>query len=493
MYRNTIQGIRYGCILVLLAVHVSWQEKTQKIPRYLRHTLRSIHENPAFKSASIGIYAYNIDRKKTVCALNPTLSFSPASTLKVMTTIAALEVLGKDFRFTTKLQYDGEIDQEGTLQGNVYILGGGDPTLGSQFQRFQDHFVEEWVKSLQEKGIKKIEGSIIGDAQIYDEYLVPDRWMVEDIGGSDGLACSGLSIFDNYFKIHLSPGESEGEKAIILEKQPTPPDRLILQNRVRTGSEITSLKVEGGVYDDNRIVRNNIALEEEKMPRTIQCSVNDTAYWAAYTLHCELQKHEITVTAPPESLRSPLPENGRERKDLHTTFSPPLSDIVRATNEKSMNLYADHLLVHLGYTTKGLGNIKTGCQELKNFWAQHIDTTGMSVEDGSGTSHANMLTPQHLVEALCYITQQPIWNAFWESLPIAGKTGNTSTYFQDPVFTKDLRTKSGALSGVRSFCGYYKNKKGERIAFAILINRHRTSLLGGQKAIEKILKVLMKH
>ncbi len=94
--------------------------------------VQAAQNDKLFKTASIGCYAMNLTKGKVIGDVNATQSMIPASTLKLLTTAAALETLGKDFQFKTTIQYDGEVDEHGTLQGNIYIQGGGDPALGSR-------------------------------------------------------------------------------------------------------------------------------------------------------------------------------------------------------------------------------------------------------------------------------------------------------------------------------------------------------------------------
>lgn len=104
---------------------------------------------------------------------------TPASVMKVVTSTTALEVLGADTRLETKVVHDGKIDSEGKLHGNIYIIGGGDPTLGSDgIKREQTAFMSEWVSKIKSSGIKKVEGDIIVIDNLFGYVGVEEKWLL---------------------------------------------------------------------------------------------------------------------------------------------------------------------------------------------------------------------------------------------------------------------------------------------------------------------------
>ena len=125
--------------------------------------------------------------------------------LSLLTSAAALELLGPGYCFKTQLGYTGNLNKStGLLTGDIVIKGGGDPALGSQY--FKDHyrnFLTDWITTIKKLGIKKIEGRIIADDTRYDNQPVPPKWIWEDIGNYYGAGTYGLSVFDNMFEIHF--------------------------------------------------------------------------------------------------------------------------------------------------------------------------------------------------------------------------------------------------------------------------------------------------
>jgi serine-type D-Ala-D-Ala carboxypeptidase/endopeptidase (penicillin-binding protein 4) len=454
--------------------------------------IQAAQKKEIFCTATIGCYAVNLTKGRVLGGFNAARSMIPASTLKLLTTAAALETLGRGFRFETIIQYDGTVDEGGTLHGNIYIKGGGDPALGSR--NFQDyyyrpHFISTWVQAIQAKGIKKVTGAVVGDGQIYADSIIPDTWAVGDLGEYYGAVVSGLSIFDNIYNITLQAAEGH-EKASLIEVTPLLPEEVQIISQVKSATiDREQVYVGGWPHRPVRVIQGEIPCGNQVI--TLESTSSDPAYWAAYTLHRALQEQQIEVVQPPATVCSStiIPT---ARRHLCTTLSPPLSEIITKINHDSLNSYAEHLLKHLSLAAAGSGDTLSGTQALKKFWSeQGIDITGMLLRDGSGLSRHNACTPKQLVEALRYMKNSDNATLFLESLPIAGETGNLATLFKKMPLKGNLRAKSGSLSNVRGFAGYCTNREGDEIAFAIIVNHYDGPRSMVEKALEEILEALV--
>ena len=477
--------------LLLFVLHL---QAHQGLAQTIEKIVQAAQHKKASRSIAISCYAVNLTQEKIICAVHANKSVTPASTLKLLTTGAALEVLGPECRFETKLQYDGTIDEHGTLHGNIYIKGGGDLTLGSQ--RFKQHyydpyFIDTWVKALKAQGIKKVAGAVVGDAQIYTDHPVPATWAIGDLGEYYGAMVSGLSIFDNTFTVKLQAG-AKGQAGTMVATVPAVPAEVQIIHQVR-GDDIQypSVQTHGTPYTPIRSIKGRIPCT----PKTAHLVVTspDPAHWAAYTLREALQQQGVEVQQPATTLRrSNLSATARHH--VHTTYSPTVQEIVQYVNLESVNSYAEHLLKHLGLAMSRSGNSAAGVKALKKFWKQQgIDTTGMLLYDGSGLSTYNALTARQLVEALCYMRKSDNFKAFYDSLPISGKTGGYIAPFlkKSPLYGR-LRIKPGALCVCKSFAGYGTNANGDEIAFAVLIN-HCTDIHVRNQVIEEILTALVRQ
>jgi serine-type D-Ala-D-Ala carboxypeptidase/endopeptidase (penicillin-binding protein 4) len=165
--------------------------------------VRQMLELPEYKNAQAGIHIAEMETGKVLYELNSDKMMIPASVLKLVTSAAALEILGPDYRFRTRIGYSGKIEN-GILKGNLVIIGGGDPALGSEYFRdhyFFPHFLEVWAQRIKAAGIKRVEGNLIMDGSLYDTEKIPPTWIWEDMGNYYGAGASALTVYDNLFRI----------------------------------------------------------------------------------------------------------------------------------------------------------------------------------------------------------------------------------------------------------------------------------------------------
>ncbi|MEM1137012.1 MAG: D-alanyl-D-alanine carboxypeptidase/D-alanyl-D-alanine-endopeptidase, partial [Bacteroidota bacterium] len=215
--------------------------------------IANLLEEPKMTGASLGIFVEALDSPKVLVEYMPDLSLATASTMKAITTATALQILGADFQFKTKIAYSGTIDETGTLNGNLYIIGGGDPTFGSDNMPSLMDFL---ANRILEKGIKKISGQLIGDASVFDSQLISNTWIWEDIGNYFGAGPSGLSIHQNQYSIYFKTGANINEPTSIVEIAPNV-EGLQVINEVVTGKKGSgdNAYIYGGPFSNDRIVR----------------------------------------------------------------------------------------------------------------------------------------------------------------------------------------------------------------------------------------------
>lgn len=504
---------RIFLLLVLLSIRIYGVDVNNSLRDFGFVTQNSgIEGSKLLKNASVSFYAINLNTGKVVRSINPTASLIPASSLKLLTTAAGLEILGDDFIFQTVIVHDGEIDRNGILKGNIYIRGGADPTLGSRnFKKhyYEPYFIKVWVDAIRKKGIKTIEGSIIGDPQLYGDYIVPTTWVVEDLGNDYGAGYSGLSIFDNIYEVNFS----NLQQPSIEEITPLLPPEVQLINQLKQEGNSCKVCIYGRPYQNTRLIKGTVT--PKKANFTVKGSIPDPAYWAAYSLHTELEKYGIKVAKNPTTIRrqskNTLAQQGNHHKHLksgeqlefkvretgmlpgiHITYSPPLKRIVEITNRESNNLYAEHIANHIGLKVMGEADLETGIKAIMNFWRDAgVDTLGMFLMDGSGLSRYNSVTTKQLVEILCYMRNSKNFQAFYHSLPIAGETGTLKELFIKAPLKGNLRAKTGTLKRVLSYTGYCTNIKGEDIAFSLIINNYNGTINQARSEVEKLLIVLV--
>jgi len=454
---------------------------------------------PHMKGASVSFIAKDIDNGDIVYDFDAERELIPASVLKLVTTATALEILGEDFRFKTSLEYDGTISN-GTLNGNLYIKGSGDPTLGSshfaldrnKYTPDQNTFIPQWLTSLKKAGIKHITGAVISDESIFDTEGTSLKWVYEDMGSYYGAGCYGISVFDNIFKFYVSSA-SAGSKPQILETIPSMPD-IQFHNYLKAAPVRTdSSYVVGAPFSNDRFLYGIIPINKERF--LMRGDIPDPPLFLAKYVSTTLEKEGISVKGNPTCYRLLMEENRwqkKERKILATTYSPTLREIVRIVNERSHNLYADALLKALSLlyepkTNEVLSTTGKGVKVIQNHWkTKGMDISSLWMYDGSGLAITDKVTASFICDILLYMTQSDYADAFITSLPKAGMEGSVINFLKGSSLQGVALLKSGGMSRVRSYAGYI-DKEGKRYAMAIFVNNYNGEGRVMIKDIEKLL------
>ena len=399
----------------------------------------------AEENATLSMYAVHLGTGKVLVDQESDRSLIPSSCMKLVTIAAALHFLNPEERFETKLEYEGVIDEKGTLHGNLYIVGGGDPCLGSErLSSSWQQQLENWVDAVQQKGIKKIVGKVIGDASKWEKALAVPSWCWEDLGNYYGAGACALSFHENYYSLFFKPAAAVGDAADISRTDPVM-THLVFQNEVKTGPIGSGDRacIYGSEFSPFQYVRGTVPAGVNEF--SIKGAIPDPAPFCAQLLTKALRTKSISVE---EVELSP----SQKRIAFHTTYSPPLSEILYWTNQKSINLYAEHLLKKIGETVYREGSTQAGTRAIVDFLqAQNIDLKGFNMADGSGLSRKNLITAKQLVTLLQKMKTSPHYALFLRSLPQKGEF---------------VHAKSGSMSLIKCYAGY----KGE-IAFAIMINQ----------------------
>jgi len=448
------------------------------------------------KNASIGFLAKDIKTGEIISSNNPDLSLMPASTQKLVTTAAALEVLGKNYRFTTHLQYSGNIDTVAhILHGNIIIKGGSDPTLGSvHFDKLKKYsFVNSWISAIKKNKIDSISGYIIGDASRYSYEIAPPKWAWEDIGNYYGAGANGLTIFDNLYEVHFQSPVEANKATSILKIEPEIPG-LILHNEILSSNiQTDEAFIFGAPYSYEHTIRGTIP--RNKADFTIKGAIPDPSYYAAWYLNRKLMLYGVKNDIRVATIRQ-MELNGdtikEKRHDLHVYYSPSLSEIINITNKKSINLFAEQFLNEIGLKLKNNGSNPSGYEAVTEFWkSKGMDIDGFNIYDGSGLSRSNSITPAQLVFILSYMkAKSKNFEPFFESLPVAGKSGTLRSVGKNTSAEGNVHAKSGSIGRVRAYAGYVTTKSGRELAFSINVANYNCTSYEMRKKLTEIMVAL---
>lgn len=443
----------------------------------LQKAMDQLAKDPVLRAKGFSMTVLDVESGKVIASHQKDRALIPASSLKVLTTACALSKLGDDFQFKTELQYDGEIDAAGVLNGNIYIKGYGDPTLGSDHYDKampMDDLMEQFVQQIKAKGIKRVKGKIIGDASFFETQVDGRTWLWEDLGNYYGAGAWGLSIHDNRYFLTFKRSARQGAQPEIKKVEPAIPNLLhineVIQGPRNSGD---NAYIFGSPYNYTRFVRGSIPLGSSDFK--IKGAIPDPPFFAAYYLMKQLEKQGVPTAKEASSLFQLKQEQKhveQPRQILYTHRSPKLKDIVEITNRKSVNLYCEAMLRYLGHHAKGKGSAEAGLNVIYTFLKEkQINTQGFFVEDGSGLSPFNTVSSFQMASLMRQIARdEKLYRSFLPSLPVAAKSGSLAYMFKNTKASGRIKAKSGGMKRVRSYTGYVETVSGKLLAFSIICN-----------------------
>ena len=406
----------------------------------------------------------------------------PASNMKLITTGTGLYALGADFRFETGIGITGTVE-EGTLHGDVYIIGGGDPTIGvaDTVAVKPDALFWRWKSMLKEAGISRIDGRIIGDGRAYEGHLENQTWSYDDTGTYYGAGCNALSFYENAVDYAVSAGV-EGEPVKVSQKYPETPwihfGNLTVTGPKGTGNSLYLYTTDLAPYAE---MRGSYSVDRN--PKLEHFANKYGALTCAYYFWQNLRATGWDISGGYADIDRggyvrgkdfvPAYKAGTPRK-LGTSQSPVLSKIVRQTNVLSDNFYAEAIFRQMGEKASGIA-VYDSCRVavydvLESLVPNSLE--GLRIEDGSGLSRLNTVSPSFLVDYLRAMARTKAFDAFLASLPKPGE-GTLNTLL--PKLTADqkarLRLKSGSMDGVLCYSGYVLDEQGKPArVFSLMVN-----------------------
>lgn len=431
---------------------------------------------------------------KMIKEYNSELALVPASTMKIVTTSAALGILGKDYTYKTKFYNSTFTDtsKQKTLS-ILYVKGCGDPSFNSTYFNNNDSsFINSLVQKLKAGGLKKLTGNVIVD-NTYFENKIPDSWIWSDIGNYFGAGSNGLSYRDNKFSVYLNSGSLNSEAELVDVKP------LFYKNLLKINANVKST----GTEDDAFVYGDPYSYSPRKISGTIPPNKRNYEVEAQAPLTHLFFASELSQALQKNNLQDTWSHfNDTDNKEylvsndklIYTHTSPKLEKIVYYTNIKSNNHYAESLLKTIGAAKSGKqGTTDNGINAVENYWKERgIDISGLHMADGSGLSRANTITTKIQASILSKIYRDSLmYPAFNASLPVAGKNGSMTNLCKGTFAEGNMRAKTGYINRARGYCGYVKTKSGKELAFSVLFNNYDCSPKEMKLKLEKLLVALV--
>ncbi len=443
--------------------------------------LEAFINHPYTQHANVGLYIRNLNTGAVLAEHRSQHVIPTASTMKLITSASALELLGGDFRFSTYLETNGTVDENGVLHGDLYIRGTGDPTLGSQ-QVGDQMFLYKWIRGLRQHGIRSIQGNIVADVSFFDGDAVNPQWIWEDIGNYYAPGIFALSYLDNSMNIQLRSA-AVGSVAEVVKTLPHVPD-LKFENHIRC-TEITydGAFVHGAPYSNVRYLVGSVPSNRGIFG--VRGDIPNPGLLLAQHFIMRLEEQNIPVEGEATYItESQYPA----RTVLYEHKSEPLLEILKEVNQNSNNMYAEQVLRYLGSKMSLPCTIHNAILMEQACWKNRgVNLAQNFIMDGSGLAPQNAVSAETFVHILSYMNKSANRDIFLQTLPVSGESGTLRSFCAKNALMGKVTAKSGTTSRIKSYAGYFTLPNGETAAFAVLVNNANAKPRAVQRLIEKLL------
>ncbi len=435
----------------------------------LAASLDSLLADAALANAHVGFALYDYTADSSINCRDCDKLFNPASNMKLFTSAAALELLGPTYRFKTRFLTTGNVDRKGKLDGDLVIVGGGDPLISGRFRDTVTAVLESWADSLAFYGIREIKGNIVVDGSFFTGGEFGGGWSLDDLTYWYACPVSALAFNDNCVDLEFFPSKQAGDPAIIILNPPA--DYIKVTNKAVTvpaDSEFT--------LDYFRIPFTNDVTFFGGIP------LDDTAGQVDYVsvhrpdIYCGRIFADVLNDRNIEFKGNIEARNDFKNKpvSIFTWQSDSLGVVVSVINKNSQNFFAEQTLKTIGREIGDVGSFGKGLELIAAF----LDSIGIgaddiSISDGSGLSHYNIVKPSAIIKLLGYMWRSPFFETYYASLAIPGADRSVRDRLEGIEFREYARTKTGSIANTRTFSGYIRGPRtGRLLGFSIMVNHY---------------------
>jgi serine-type D-Ala-D-Ala carboxypeptidase/endopeptidase (penicillin-binding protein 4) len=414
------------------------------------------------RSGQFGVMVTSLTRGDTLFAQNAGEMMQPASTMKLMSTAVALDRFGPEHSFSTDVLRDAPLGGDGTITGNIYLRGDGDPSMSARFYHDANLPMATLARAVAAKGVKHVTGDLVFDASAFDDRRIPEGWKTTYLGAAYAARVSALSLNENLVWVVVQP--SGKQAAVTLEPMTT---TIPLRSKVRLvggrGGRIVARRAADGGIDVSGSIGSSSG------PLRYSLVVDDPALFTAGALRAALQAAGITVDGAVKPGKTPA-----NAEAVASLASPPLSRIVSEMNRESINIVAELLFRDAARESapNGVGSAESGLANLREFMQKKVaaNPQEIRVSDGSGLSTLDYMTPRAMIHLLSYAHKGPWSSAFHGSLPVAGESELLRRRMRSTPAQGNLHAKTGTTNTVVSLAGYVTARDGEILAFSFIYN-----------------------
>lgn len=450
---------------LLLALLLLWAGAAQaaRLPGSVVSALRAAH----IPQADVGIVVWPVDSRRPALALHADEAMAPASTMKLITSLAALDLLGPDYRWKTRLYAGGPIE-DGVLKGDLYVVGGGDPYL--TFDRLW-----RMLRALRLGGVHDIDGDVVLDASLFAPQ--PDDPGAFDDAPREPYNAPPSALLANFNASWLYLRPQAGRVAVEMDPRPA---NLQVVNR---------LQLVGGPCGDW-----GDALD-------MQLDAGALTLTGRYAAACGGQTQGVNLGAPLattaglfgtlwQELGGTLTGTVRpgtlapDARQILAWPSPPLMDVIRAMDKYSNNVMAKTIFLGLSAATPPADAQKSAARV--EAWLDRLGIAhpGLALVNGSGLSRRERVAPRTLARLLMHAYRSPVYSELESALPILGRDGTLRHRMRDTPLAGRAHLKTGTLRDAKAIAGYVLDRNKRRVVVVFLVNANDAAdATGAQDAL----------
>jgi D-alanyl-D-alanine carboxypeptidase/D-alanyl-D-alanine-endopeptidase (penicillin-binding protein 4) len=452
----------------------------------LAERIQSLMNGSVARSSEASLQVVEVDSGSVVAERSPNTPLAPASNMKLFTTAAAIDLLKPTFEVATTVYARGTVQPNGTLDGDVKVVGRGDPTIGGRFHDGHATAVlEEWATDLKRAGIKSIRGNLIFEYGYMDTEYIHPTWPVDQLVNWYEAPISAFSLQEGCVQVRVLPTRAGKPCAVQFEP---PTSYLSLQSSCVTGRGMPFITRERN--SNNIIVRGGVPTRSG--PTEVFVTIENPIHYFATTTHETFERNGVHVDG--QVVVTPRDERSDWR--AVSQHSTPLNVLVYVINKKSQNHYAEEVVKILGAEQKKQGTWAAGTATVTEWLTSKIGVPANEYHqaDGSGMSRENRASANAFIQLLRYMWKSPWREDFVSSLPYSGDPDSKFGHrLRSAPFARQVYAKTGYIVGVVGLSGYVHAQSGKVYAFSFVFNRYHVGVYAVYRLQDDMLKEIIKN
>ncbi|HEX8253473.1 MAG TPA: D-alanyl-D-alanine carboxypeptidase/D-alanyl-D-alanine-endopeptidase [Thermoanaerobaculia bacterium] len=452
--------------------------------RTFEERLASLVNGSVANSSEASLQIVELESGRVVAQRNPNMAIAPASNMKIFTTAAAIDMLKPGFEVTTAVYARGDVDASGTLNGDLKIVGRGDPTIGGRFHDGSaTAVIENWAADLKRAGVKTVTGDLVFEFGYFDTDYIHPTWPRDQLVAWYEAPVAAFALQEGCVAVRVLPS-APGRPCIVQLDPPT--NFLQVENTCRTGGGLPYITRKIGT--NTIIVRGGVPARTG--PTEVFITIENPVHYFAQVTNETFQRAGIRV----QGKISLVAHDPRQDWRLVTKHTTPLNILIYVVNKKSQNHYAEQVLKMIGAERRNQGSWEAGNAEVKEWLTTKIGVPANEFfpVDGSGMSRNNRASANAFISVLRYMWKSPWREEFVSSLPYTGdpdsKFGNR---LKRPPYARQVYAKTGYISGVIGLSGYVHAQSGKVYAFSFLFNKYRVGVFAVYNLQDAMLKEII--